>query len=74
MQDASAQTAILQFMLANLPRTRVPASVHCDHLIVAEENASQDLKKAIDENREVFEFLQSAAQVRPKLLHLDFFL
>lgn len=63
MQDASAQTAILQFMLAKLPRTKVPASVHCDHLIVAEESASKDLKKAMEENGEVYEFLRSAAQV-----------
>jgi homoaconitase len=34
MQDASAQMALLQFMTCGLPNTAVPASIHCDHLIV----------------------------------------
>lgn len=34
MQDASAQMALLQFMSCGLPTTAVPASIHCDHLIV----------------------------------------
>jgi homoaconitase len=34
MQDASAQMALLQFMSCGLPSTAVPASIHCDHLIV----------------------------------------
>ncbi len=45
MQDASAQTAILQFMQAGLPRTRVPATVHCDHLIVAQGGAVSEADK-----------------------------
>jgi hypothetical protein len=35
------QTAMLQFMQSGLPSTRVPASVHCDHLIVANTNAKK---------------------------------
>jgi len=62
MQDASAQTAILQFMLANLPRTAVPSTVHCDHLIVADSGAEKDVETAIKENQEVFDFLRSASQ------------
>ena len=34
MQDASAQMALLQFMSCGLSSTAVPASIHCDHLIV----------------------------------------
>ena len=36
MQDATAQMAILQFMLSGRKTTAVPTSVHCDHLIEAE--------------------------------------
>src|SRR5258708_34693413 len=36
MQDATAQMALLQLILAGRKRTAVPASVHCDHLILAE--------------------------------------
>ena len=35
MQDATAQMALLQFMLAGMPTTAVPSTVHCDHLIQA---------------------------------------
>ena len=35
MQDATAQMAILQFAQAQIPRTAVPTTVHCDHLIQA---------------------------------------
>jgi aconitate hydratase len=62
MQDASAQTAVLQFMLSGLTKTRVPSSIHCDHLIVANKDAVTDVKDSIKENSEVYDFLQSAAQ------------
>lgn len=39
MQDASAQMAMLQFMSTKLDRTRVPATVHCDHLIAGQTGA-----------------------------------
>ena len=35
MQDATAQMAVLQFISSGLPRTAVPTTVHCDHLIEA---------------------------------------
>jgi aconitate hydratase len=35
MQDATAQMALLQFMLAGRDTTAVPSTVHCDHLILA---------------------------------------
>jgi len=40
MQDATAQMALLQFMQAGRKKVAVPSTVHCDHLIVAQEGAS----------------------------------
>ncbi len=57
MQDATAQMALLQFMMCGRDQTAVPSTVHCDHLIQAETGASQDLKKSLDVNKEVFDFL-----------------
>lgn len=62
MQDASAQMALLQFMSCNLPQTAIPASIHCDHLIVGERGAEDDLLAGIKTNHEVFDFLESAAK------------
>ncbi|KAJ1029053.1 hypothetical protein NDA18_002682 [Ustilago nuda] len=62
MQDASAQMALLQFMTCGLPRTAIPSSVHCDHLIQAYEGAEADLKRSIASNQEVFAFLESASK------------
>lgn len=61
MQDATAQMAILQFMQANRAEVAVPSTVHCDHLIRAHSGAVEDVERAINENREVYDFLQSAA-------------
>ena len=61
MQDATAQMALLQFMLAGLPRVAVPATVHCDHLIQARVDAHSDLQVALDTNREVYEFLRTVS-------------
>ncbi|KAJ8608222.1 hypothetical protein MRB53_039753 [Persea americana] len=62
MQDASAQMALLQFMSCGLPSTVVPASIHCDHMIVGERGAEVDLPNGIKGNKEVFDFLESAAK------------
>lgn len=62
MQDASAQTALLQFMTTGMAETSVPASIHCDHLIVGKEGAETDLKSSIATNKEVFDFLQSCGE------------
>ena len=59
MQDATAQMALLQFMMAGKEKTAVPASVHCDHLIMARSGAAEDLKSAIYTNKEVYDFLSS---------------
>jgi aconitate hydratase len=62
MQDATAQMAILQFMMSGRKRVAVPSTVHCDHLIRAQSGAGDDLQRAIDENAEVYNFLRSAAR------------
>lgn len=62
MQDASAQMALLQFMTTGLKETAVPASIHCDHLIVGKDGEAKDLASSITTNQEVFDFLQSCAQ------------
>ena len=61
MQDATAQMALLQFIQAGRKRVAVPTTVHCDHLIQARAGASADLPAALQENREVFEFLRAAS-------------
>ncbi len=61
MQDATAQMAILQFGQAGIPRVAVPSTVHCDHLIRARDGAEPDTARALDENREVYEFLKTAS-------------
>lgn len=62
MQDASAQMALLQFMSCNLAKPAIPASIHCDHLIVGSKGAEDDLSSGIQANKEVFDFLESAAR------------
>jgi aconitate hydratase len=59
MQDATAQMALLQFMSAGKKSVAVPSTVHCDHLIQAQVGADDDLLRANEENREVYDFLQS---------------
>ncbi|KAI8805648.1 aconitase [Cladochytrium replicatum] len=59
MQDASAQMALLQFMLADKPNSAVPASVHCDHLIEAYAGGDSDVETAKVTNKEVFDFLEN---------------
>ncbi len=61
MQDATAQMAILQFSEAQIPTVRVPATVHCDHLIQAYQGSTKDLATANDVNKEVYAFLASAS-------------
>ncbi len=62
MQDATAQMALLQFMLAGRDKVAAPSTVHCDHLIQAKLGAEYDLKEALDVNSEVYDFLASASQ------------
>ena len=60
MQDATAQMAMLQFMMAGRDHSAVPASVHCDHLILAKSGAVKDLESAGVTNKEVYDFLSSS--------------
>jgi aconitate hydratase len=62
MQDATAQMALLQFMSAGRKTVAVPSTVHCDHLIQAQVGAEDDLLRAKDENKEVFDFLESISK------------
>ncbi len=59
MQDATAQMALLQFMTAGRDKVAVPSTVHCDHLILAENGAAKDLATANEVNSEVYDFLAS---------------
>ena len=61
MQDATAQMAILQFISSQMPQVSVPTTVHCDHLIQAYTGSTKDLEVAIETNKEVYDFLQSAS-------------
>ena len=70
MQDATAQMAVLQFISSGLPRTAVPSTIHCDHLIEGTTAPQQDrggsyggvadLALAVKTNREVYDFLATA--------------
>ncbi|MBW2216679.1 MAG: aconitate hydratase [Deltaproteobacteria bacterium] len=61
MQDATAQMAMLQFIQTGRKQTQVPATIHCDHLLRADQGAEADLRKALTTNRGVYDFLSSAA-------------
>ncbi len=61
MQDATAQMALLQFIQGGFRTVAVPSTVHCDHLIQARRGAGEDMKVALEENREVYEFLRTAS-------------
>ena len=62
MQDATAQMALLQFMVAGREEVAVPSTVHCDHLIRAHQGAESDLGVANSENSEVYAFLRSVSE------------
>ncbi len=59
MQDATAQMAWLQFMTAGLEEVQVPTTTHCDHLIQARIDSATDLQVAVENNSEVYDFLES---------------
>ncbi|MGI9623906.1 MAG: aconitate hydratase [Acidimicrobiales bacterium] len=61
MQDATAQMAWLQFMTAGLDEVQVPTTTHCDHLIQAREDGKRDLLAAVNNNEEVYDFLESVS-------------
>ena len=61
LQDVTGQMVMLQFMQAGMKQTSLPTTVHCDHLIRAKTDGLSDMEISLDENSEVFRFLQSAA-------------
>ena len=61
MQDATAQMAMLQFIQAERKTSSVDATIHCDHLIAASNGRDPDLKDAVLTNREIYDFLSTAA-------------
>lgn len=61
MQDATAQMALLQFMQSGRTKVAVPSTVHCDHLIEAKVDSKTDLKRAVTESSEVYDFLASVS-------------
>lgn len=62
LQDVTGQMVILQFMQSGLKRSTLPTTVHCDHLIRAKVNGDVDIKVALDENSEVYKFLESSSR------------
>ena len=61
MQDATAQMAMLQFMLTGKDSAAIPATIHCDHLIIAKNGLQKDMESANTTNKEVYDFLSSSA-------------
>ena len=60
-QDVLGQTGMLQFMQTRRDHVAVPTTIHCDHLVQARVDGAADLRASLDENREIYEFLRSAA-------------
>ena len=61
LQDVTGQMVMLQFMQAGLKQTTLPTTIHCDHLIRAQIGGESDTKTALDENSEIYKFLESAS-------------
>src|ERR671930_1477765 len=61
LQDVLGQTAMLQFMQTRRNSVAVPTTIHCDHLIQARVEGESDLRESLAENREVYDFLRTAA-------------
>lgn len=60
-QDVLGQSGMLQFMQTGRDSVAVPTTIHCDHLIEARAGGASDLRESLVENREVYDFLKSAA-------------
>ncbi len=60
LQDVTGQMVLLQFMSTGLKQTKIPTTQHCDHLIRAKIEGDTDMKVSLDENSEVFKFLESS--------------
>jgi aconitate hydratase len=60
-QDVLGQSGLLQFMQTQRNRVAVATTIHCDHLIQARTDGEADLQASLDESREVYDFLRTAA-------------
>src|ERR1700756_2114313 len=60
-QDVLGQTGLLQFRQTRREKVAVAATIHCDHLIQARGEGASDLRESLAENKEVYDFLRSAA-------------
>jgi aconitate hydratase len=60
-QDVLGQSGLLQFMQTKRDKVAVPTTIHCDHLIQARTEGKSDLRASLDESKEVYDFLRSAA-------------
>lgn len=61
LQDATGQMALLQILSSGRKHLQTSTSLNCDHLVVACQNAAGDLQRALADNREIYDFLKSAA-------------
>jgi len=61
LPDAIGQVTMLQFIQTGQDRVRLPTTVHCDHLTQARVDGKEDLAASISQNREIYEFLRTAA-------------
>jgi aconitate hydratase len=60
-QDVLGQSGLLQFMQTQRDRVAVATTIHCDHLIQARTDGEADLRTSLEESREVYDFLRTAA-------------
>ena len=60
LQDVTGQMVLLQFMQTGLKQATLPTTVHCDHLIRAQVEGETDMRISLNENSEVFRFLESS--------------
>ena len=67
MQDATAQMAVLQFVSSGLPKTAVPTTIHCDHLIEAQ------VRRERNESRNALAAPHSASPSAPLAIAHPFF-
>jgi len=61
LTDVLGQMAMLQFIQTGREQTAVPTTIHCDHLIQARREGQADLAHSLEQHREIYDFMRSAA-------------
>jgi aconitate hydratase len=61
LPDVLGQTAMLQFIQTGRQQVAVPTTIHCDHLIQAQVDGPSDLRRSLEQNREIYDFMRTAA-------------